>query len=30
VEHLEAEKATLNQILISYAPPQPVATTGKP
>ena len=29
VEHLKAKEATLNQILISYAPPQPPATQGK-
>ena len=29
MEHLEAKEATLNQILISYAPPQPPATQGK-
>jgi len=30
VVQLEAKEATLNQILISYAPPQPPAPTGKP
>ena len=30
VEYLEAMEATLNQILISYAQPQPHSPTGKP
>ena len=29
-ERLETEKSDLKQILISYAPQQPAATTGKP